>query len=562
MKSTLQKANKTKAEPFPRKLARNPQALGSFLSVSKGIDIYGFLDPIFGTSKGVTLQFTVPGNTTSFANTASYQGLQPPTVPNGIVAPQGMQVDSSEIGFWDYTGNFSWSAIDAFEPSTPLVEGSVAISPYSGNSEGTVTDMFNTPSSIIAVGTVQNTSHISVSYGFYDSGLGYAGLPNQDQFYLYVAQSAQTWMTGAASAIGSVPLSQLCLPGAHDAGMCTMQSVYTMMDSVEGYAFEALVAVLVTALTSDIVGPVSPLLGAYAAANAINAIRNFSITQKDSITGMLNSGIRYFDFRPGYMYSWLPSLGGALYHQHMMIPGYGYVNFLQDILAFCSANPGEIVVISLCDDGFSDKAEMSPTDGDLQTAWLSACAGATNVSGQTGVYNIAPVGGPTALSATCNALLQGTINNAVNTGSTVPITSNQVVFLYDMTNAHDYTAVKWDSYSDPVYATLDPTPIRAAMEGMSTATSTGDYTVLQCQGTCTNLGPIRVASCLINSPGGSPLLSTKAAFDSCNLGWLWTNGSTFSSSQLLAVLNDFADNATVTTALAINNKRIQNFPLP
>ncbi len=566
---------------FPRSRMRTPQGMGvSFLGFSKGVDIYGYLDPVFGHG-GIMPTVSVPGvvNIPIWYLTGS-SPIPPSVIPLGLIPypptsattlanPLNLQVDAADA-WYSFYGTFSWQAVVNFPnqiPSAPILDGSIQVNPLTGSSCGALVDMFSTGSFLIPATSGANSAPLYVSYGFYDAGMGAAGLPSQDQFYLYIVQSRQTWMTDAAAPLTNVPLSEMCLPGAHDAGMCTAASIYNMMDSVEGSAFEALIGSLVTALTLPFSGTGDVSLGALAASYIIPAMINLSITQKDSITAMLNCGIRYFDFRPGYMYALLPALGGALYHQHKLIPGYGYVNFLVDVLTFCSQNPGEVVIINLNDSGFMDTATMSPYDAELDAAWLAACQ-------QADVFNIAPVGGVAALGATYNELISGQLNQPADQRGI--ITSNQVVFLYQMSNAsggtmtncpsgvpNNFIASKWDSYSDPVYATTDPTTIAANFQQMSTQTPLdgSNYTVLQCQGTPTNLNGVIAQCVLTSSPSGSPLLGIKPAFDNCNLGWICNNPTSFANNQqMLVILNDFADVATTMTALAVNSNIIPDFP--
>lgn len=162
--------------------------------------------------------------------------------------------------------------------------------------------------------------------------------------------------------------------------------------------------------------------------------------------------------------------------------------------------------------------------------------------------------------------IAGVINTSPNAvipqGQTQPaaITSNQIVFLYQMTNATLYSASKSDSYSDELYATLDPMPIVQQFQSMAVNPDiSNNYTVLQCQATATSIPEVVLDALVTSSLAGSPLMATKASFDNYNLGWLWENGKLFPSSQLLILLNDYADNATTLTALQINSTRIQGF---
>ncbi len=576
-------SRKRAPQSFPRSRERNPGLGWSLTNFSKGIDVYGFLDPQFG-DKGVTLSFSVPPNPSPPKPTPDPNsqtmicttGFQPAAQNGALATPLNFQVESENLSFFGLYGNFYWNAWvtnGTVNASVPLFTQQFSINPYTGNSGGAVTDLLNTPSFAIPANTAGNGTALSVSYGFYDAGPGYSGLPNQDQFYVYVTNSYNNWMKNAVSAqlnIANLPLSQWCLPGAHDAGMCTMATVYDMLDTIDSAELEMVLWTVFTVLSLPIIGPLAPGAAGYAVSNAPVIMQNLAITQKDSIATMLQSGIRYFDFRPGYMYGLLPSMGGVLFHQHACVPGYGYINFLADVISFCAQNPEEIVVINLNDSGFVDVATMSPTDDDLNAAWLAACALATSNPDPnippTQVWNIAPVGGTAALAATYSQLVNGQLNQTPNSGSSQPITSNQIVFLYQMTNAtgapFDFTATKWDSYSNDVYATLNPLPISEAFQEMLSQTSPNDYTVLQCQGTATNIPQVAGAAILSPTLSSSPLMATKPAFDSNNLGWIWNNGSKFSSSQLLVILNDFADNATAATAMQVNTQRLPGFPQP
>jgi len=93
---------------------------------------------------------------------------------------------------------------------------------------------------------------------------------------------------------------------------------------------------------------------------------------------------------------------------------------------------------------------------------------------------------------------------------------------------------------------------------MNTSGQEGDtYTVLQLQGTAT--------SCVSNLTGfvttnqtSSPLMSTKAYFDSETLPWVLSNANdNLQADKLLVLLNDFIENATVDTAIALTLQRMK-----
>ena len=84
-----------------------------------------------------------------------------------------------------------------------------------------------------------------------------------------------------------------------------------------------------------------------------------------------------------------------------------------------------------------------------------------------------------------------------------------------------------------------------------------DYTVLQMQGTATEVSGVVLPSLLTRSEASSPLMSTKASFDAAINPWLIDNVPTrFLSDRLVVFLNDFADNAMVDTAIKVTKKRM------
>jgi hypothetical protein len=84
-----------------------------------------------------------------------------------------------------------------------------------------------------------------------------------------------------------------------------------------------------------------------------------------------------------------------------------------------------------------------------------------------------------------------------------------------------------------------------------------DYTVLQMQGTATQVSGVVVPSILAWSDASSPLLSTKASFDVATNPWLLANVSkNLSNSQLVVFLNDFVDNCMVNTAITVSKQRM------
>ncbi len=163
----------------------------------------------------------------------------------------------------------------------------------------------------------------------------------------------------------------------------------------------------------------------------------------------------------------------------------------------------------------------------------------------TNTRNIA-IGGKDNLSVTIRLLLNE---------------NKRLIFLNQIDADSD--ALKYDSYNDEIYATIDVNDILTALDRMQCCPPKDDtYTVLQLQGTAT--ADIKAFSTSIldavslgSSDAMSPLMSTKAAFDNSTYPWLANNvPNKFSPNSLLAFLNDFVDNALVKHAIDIICKRI------
>lgn len=438
--------------------------------------------------------------------------------PSNNFRHQNFQIDSGNIsGILSFDGTLAWQAL---QNGAVLLGGSQEISSLTGNlGGGSMANMLKTPSTV--------TSGYAVSYGFYDAGPGVKPLTDQDQLYVYVTDSHANWMgtlAEAMPALSAAPLNSFVLPGAHDAGMFTLSTVTGILAGPDATK-------LLTALS--VLSVFGTLLGDLTMAQAPRAIANLALTQKDTIPTMLDLGIRYFDYRPGTLYPKIASFNpGVRYHQHSVIPGYAYVAFLQDVIAWLDTHPTEIVVVSANTQGFSDAA-MKPTAAQVQQDLDQAIA---NVKPASPLV----IGDKTALTQSYAQLVAS---------------HTRLIFL----NQIEGETSKYDSYNDGAYATVDPATIIGALAGMNAAGQKGhDYTVLQMQGTATSAGNGVIAAAVTSlSDASSPLLSTKGRFDAVTNPWLLENvPKNLSNDQLVVLLNDFADNGMTQTAIDLTRARV------
>lgn len=469
------------------------------LSVSKGVDYY-----TYASGPQLSITVTAPDSSQTYG-------------PSNNFNKQNIQIDS---GFPSFTGTLGWQATSG---GTTLGQGNEQINALTGQTEGgTMSVMMSTPSSI--------GPDWALSYGFYDAGSGIGTpLTNQDQLYVYTTEKYSNWMGNLANQYPEVrdcAFQQFALPGAHDAGMFSLQTVQGILNSPYAQALLGELALISPALATA--------LSTLGIAEALRAITNLAITQKDDVTTMLNLGTRYFDFRPGTLVPPLAAYSpGVLYHQHSFIPGYPYVSFLQDVLTWLVANPSEIVVVSDNKQGLYSSA-MDPSPQDV-------AADLTTALSNTGLTGKISTGDKSSLSQTVGQLLES---------------NTRLIFLNQISNPPE--TIKYDSYTDAAYATLNPAPIIAALNGMTEAGQAGaDYTVLQMQGTATEVSGVIAPSVLTLSDASSPLMSTKAEFDSATNPWLLANVSkNLSNSQLVVFLNDFVDNCMANTAITVSKRRM------
>ncbi|ABI62662.1 phosphatidylinositol-specific phospholipase C domain-containing protein [Granulibacter bethesdensis] len=393
--------------------------------------------------------------------------------------------------------------------------------------------------------------NFSLSYGFYNAAISdtilnafdggvsppaCSDLSHAYQFYMYLTDRYNTWMgdlVNATPRLASQPFGVFVLPGAHDAGMNGMPRLGDL------FANNRRLDALLNSLLNNI-SPVGRQLLSLGGTGFLRAlpqstlsrvIRNLAVTQKDDTATMLNLGIRYFDFRPGYIFpAGASEQALGLFHQHNMIPGGSYTTFLADVLNWLKANPSEIVVLHINSQGLYNDA-MIPSQGTLDSALSSALSqyGAGIKSGDK-----------TAFGSSYASLISA---------------NKRLIVLYQSGSYR--TVTRYDSYSDGAYGTTCPASILGALNNMNAGgQSSADYTVLQLQGTATNTKSGAAAAILGDGDASSPLLATKPVFDAATIPWVrGVAGGRFLPRQPLVLLNDFADNAMTSTAIAVTRQR-------
>jgi hypothetical protein len=467
--------------------------------MSKGVDVYTFL------TDGRPVSATVDGANQNFSSSYQYGNPWQP-----------------EVNSW-YSGEVSWSASAG---GNVFAQSSVDVSGVTGNCSGPMEKMLDTRSLITTQG--------AVSYGLYDAGQGTANLTNRYQLYVYYTDPYTNWMTQLAASVngfGDQPFSAWALPGSHDAGMfdpTALKNSYLLLGAEAFFATGATTGVLLLLpVVGQVLAAVLGTLGAYSLLNGPRIAINFAFTQKDNIVTQLNLGARFFDFRPGFNYGPLLQVDSTnLYHQHAVIPGYGFAPFLKDVMNWLAANTGEIVVIDNNSQGFAS-ADMIPPPATI-TAEVATQQAASSYRGA--------IGSESDLARSYNDL----------------VSSNTRLILVQDTD-------KYDSYNTN-YSTTNPSTIVAQLSAMNRTGQAGkQFTVLQMQATSTNLSDVDNASFWTLSDASSPLLATKPSIDAATNPWLCQNVlNNLGNSQLVVFLNDFVDNCMVSSAINVTRQRLQS----
>lgn len=243
---------------------------------------------------------------------------------------------------------------------------------------------------------------------------------------------------------------------------------------------------------------------------------------------MLNTGARYFEFRPAHISSMLSAaspLPDNLYYTHLVIPGTPLDTFLAETVQFLLTNPTEIVVVQIRHDGID-----------------SSCTVATTDEVNTYVANALKSAAP---------LTHGTFQDMSSSYADLLSQGKRLIVLQD--------AEQYSSYSDGPYATLDghsiadvfPQFLKDAAKGESGT----QIAVWQCQATPTNIKPVAVYTAVAANGATSALLATKPSCDAITLPWLRDNVfPAMPATTLQAIMNDFFDGRTADVAIKLSQQ--------
>jgi hypothetical protein len=282
---------------------------------SKGIQVYSY-----NSVPSCQIEFSVPKQTISLSNQKEF-------------TTNHLEVDKKNLpGFFNFSGIFRFRVT---KDGAEVINRWVQINTLTGNLEGGNMRDMTDQTSVIA-------NDVIVTYLFYDSdNYGTAGLPKYDQCYVTVTPNYSQWMSTVAvqgSPYASKPFTSFVLPAAHDIGMNSMQHAEAILGNASAIFLGILKANFAVfaeigrqTVDQVLVGLAGPIM------------QGLAITQKDSLSTILSTGARYFEFRPAYLHSALRAvkpIPDVLYFQHGPITGMSYEEFLYGCVDFLLKNPG------------------------------------------------------------------------------------------------------------------------------------------------------------------------------------------------------------------------------
>jgi hypothetical protein len=475
---------------------------------SKGVHVFTYI-----SVPGCSIELSVPGETAVRSELNEFW--------NGT-----FEVDSGRIeGTFNYTGAFRFRVL---RDGNVVTDQWADVNALTGNcGDGTLTCIAETPS-------ILHGDDLIVSYGFYAAGSGHDILPSRHQCYITVTPNFANWI-GSVAPPGSEQenrsFRRLVLPAAHDVGMNSMTSVSLLLQHAGAAVVSKLLSGHETGVLQDVANTLS---GPAVQAIAPDIVASLALTQKDPLSHILSVGARYFEFRPARCHSDVLSqmtgdgqLADVLYFQHSAIPGMAYAAFLADVVSFLAQHPTEIVVVQLRWDGVPGACERPSEEAadELLRNALGTANGELNAGGLDDLRN-------------------KTIGDLRREGK-------RLIMLRDVGSLSTYT--------DEGNATVDGDSIVAAFDSVLTPErcSENNFVNIQCQATATNVPKAVAYSVMAASASNSILLGTKGTVDHKTLPWVRDNLiRTCGEENLVVVMNDFLEGATVDVAVGLSRARL------
>ncbi|KAM0752878.1 PLC-like phosphodiesterase [Meredithblackwellia eburnea MCA 4105] len=420
-------------------------------------------------------------------------------------------------------------------------EGHVKVHPVTGIAKGSGFDSTAETVAVFGNGAV-------INYGFHDAGEG-----RHDMVYVYATPEYSNWLGDLITsnpAWKDMPFSKLCLAAAHDAGMFGKLDAGLDLLIKQGKLGNA----LASHAESNIATPVVHFLVAMLEDVKLRperVINNIALTQKDTFADQLKIGVRFFDFRPGFCFHDVIYLKkGVIHHQHAMVPGCTYLQFLTDIFNFLGDHTSEIVVVELKSDGFVVR-EDKVRNGEVVV--YSMIPNEEELAGVMEEARQATSDGGRAVVIASAQDLDRPIGELIE--------SNKRLIIIDRVH-HPDDWDRGDSYDHVSYNTTNPATILASLEKTYSECShpqdpapgkPSKGTIYQLQATPTANIKMDVAASITYSDCSSLLTFMKPQMDRTTYPWI--AGKTFDDPGNVILLNDFVDGVLVEHALDVSRRR-------
>lgn len=362
-------------------------------------------------------------------------------------------------------------------------------------------------------------------------GMSHAAPPLTDQTYIYLGSSKERWMEALQTDMPDLQINELVLPGAHDAGMYTLN-----VDNLAA-VIEKLCA------NNNILEDICKGAGNLGSDLGSQAITNLALNQKDIAYDQLRIGTRFFDLRPAY------GADGVAFHVHNFVPGVKITSFLKDINRFLVEMTREVVFIQASSHGIDQSAFTPLTKTQVE---------------QILAETIVPQVGYSVVDSIADINDQKLADVAASGARVLVIFSG-----HDINTSYHATA-----YSQSL---TDPSAVIGAVEATlaKCTSSTYQYNNLNLQDTgqlalehyeeeiAVNLASW--VNDLLLSDTGSLLQATKPFFDRGTYAWLVEEPTLASIAQCKApvmLLNDFVDPALAARAEALSRYRHTHADVP
>lgn len=365
-----------------------------------------------------------------------------------------------------------------------------------------------------------------IRWGYVD---GMTSIDNRCLVYVG-SDSLQYWMNELNP---MARVSDLVLPGSHDAGMFEINTKV-----VHDFSEYLMQHFLMPSGSSKVIDLIKGAIRDYASAFAAN----LAMTQTLGAYQQMQTGTRYFDFRPATSITDPSDDPMKSFHCHGFIPGANFKDFLKGILGYLDHYQSEVAVVQIRYNGIQVMKPLKDPEKVKQVVSAAVKEQSSNM----------------------NPLIVKSLSDIENhTLNDLRMNGNRLIVVLDDQKIND-------SYNDPDYkhSISDPSRVGKALKSaMDNMNDSGiQYSLLQLQDTA--------SGCIWDNPGdyvyqwagvatqpytGSILQYSKGDFDLYTYKLLAgeeQQKKIANSNHMVVLLNDFVEPALATTAEILTHRKL------